>query len=106
MQASEDRRHDAEHALAAFVHCRAMLAYSPYIRHASLGRAGLPITRSAALRSHCRVEPTIVSLQDMVRLILVVVLGCTLDRDDRLGGRVNPFWFWLTVAAMVVVSGY
>ena len=42
----------------------------------------------------------------MVRLILVVILGCALDRDDRLGGRANPLWFWLTVGAMVLVSGY
>ncbi|MGD0989661.1 MAG: hypothetical protein ABR874_17760 [Candidatus Sulfotelmatobacter sp.] len=42
----------------------------------------------------------------MVRLILIVFLGCTLDREDRRGGRANPIWFWLTVAAMVLVSGY
>jgi hypothetical protein len=66
----------------------------------------LPITSYVALQSHCRVEPTVVSLQDMVRLILVVVLGCTLNRSDRPGGRANPIWFWITVAAMVMVSVY
>lgn len=42
----------------------------------------------------------------MVRLIFVVILGCTLDRDNRLGGRAKPLWYWLTVAGMVLVSGY
>jgi hypothetical protein len=42
----------------------------------------------------------------MVRLILVVALGCTLDRGNRLRGRANPVQFWLTVAGMVLVSVY
>jgi hypothetical protein len=42
----------------------------------------------------------------MVRLILVVVLGCTLDRGDGFGDAANPIRFWLTVAGMVLISVY
>jgi hypothetical protein len=39
----------------------------------------------------------------MVRLALVIVLGCTLERDERLRSG-HPVWYWLTVGAMVAVS--
>jgi hypothetical protein len=38
----------------------------------------------------------------MLRLILVITLGCVLDRDDRNPG--SPLRYWLTVAAMLLVS--
>ena len=39
----------------------------------------------------------------MLRLILVVALGCALERDERLGSR-SPLSFWLTIAVLVIVS--
>jgi hypothetical protein len=42
----------------------------------------------------------------MVRLMLVVILGCALEPDDRPAGGSNPFRFWLVIAAMVLISFY
>lgn len=45
-------------------------------------------------------------LRAMVRLILVVILGCVLDHEDRLVGGGNSFRYWFVIAAMVGVSIY
>lgn len=41
-----------------------------------------------------------------MRLILVVILGCVLDHEDRLVSSGNPFRYWFVIAAMVLVSIY